>query len=164
VLQQDPVMWYDLNQVTGDSIAVFLANDKLDRLVVTGNAYSTSQSKVAEMDTIYPAGRYDQIKGRKLTVFFKENKASHARVEQTAISLYYVYDSRALNGVRKESGDLILFDFKEGKLDRIHSLGGVEGTYYPEKYVTGKEATYNLDGFNWRSDRPLQPLAPARMK
>ena len=163
ILQHEPVLWYDLNQVTGDSIDIFLANDKLDKMIVTGNAYSTSQSKAAEKDTVFPIGRYDQIKGKKLTVVFVNNKASKGRVEQTAISLYYVYDDHALNGVRKESGDLILFDFKEGKLDRIHTIGGVEGTYYPEKYVTGKEATYNLEGFNWRADKPVQPKAPPRL-
>lgn len=27
--------------------------------------------------------------------------------------------------------------------------------FYPEKYVTGVESSYNLEGFVWREDRPV---------
>ena len=57
--------------------------------------------------------------------------------------------------MRRESSDLIIIDFaEEGGVSEIRSIKGVEGTYYPEKYVTGVEKSYNLDGFDWREDRP----------
>ena len=161
VLRGQPVLWYELNQMTGDSIAVFLANNRIERMSIVGNAFSLSQSKAAEKDTVYPQGRYDQTKGKVILIFFKNDKASLIRVERTAISLYYLYDDRALNGVRRESGDLIVIEFADGKAETIHTLGGIEGTYYPEKFVTGKESTYNLEGFEWKTDRPVQPPYPA---
>ena len=52
--------------------------------------------------------------------------------------------------------DRILIAFVDGEAKEIRTIGGIEGTYFPEKFVTGKESTYNLDGFLWRSDRPAQ--------
>lgn len=163
ILRGAPVLWYDENQITGDSIAARVAGGELRALDVTGNAFSISRSKPSEQDTLYPPGRFDQTKGKRIHMRFDEKKPTRIRVEETAISLYYVYDERALNGVRRESSDLIIIDFEDGKVQTIRSMNGVEGIYYPEKYVTGKEAGYNLDGFLWREDRPTMPPYPAAL-
>ena len=162
VLQSQPVLWYDRNQVTGDSIAVQLSDGAVRRLSVIGAAFSCSESKPSEKDSIGPPGRYDQTKGKNVHLFFHNSKAELIRVEQSAQSVYYAYDGRSLNGVRRESGDLILIGFVDGEAKTIRTIGGVEGTYYPEKYVTGKEDSHNLEGFRWRGDRPKQPAYPAR--
>ena len=156
----DPILWYDENQITGDSITAQLADDRLRRLDVIGSAFSVSRSKPAESDTLYPPGRFDQTSGKRIRMFFNDGKAERIRVEETAISLYYLYDEGALNGVRRESSDLIIIDFRDGQIDEIRSIRGVEGTYYPEKYVTGSESSYNLEGFEWREDRPVMKPAP----
>ena len=156
ILQTAPVLWYERNQVTGDSIAVRLADGALRRLSVFGAAFSASQSKPTEQDSVGPPGRYDQTRGRNIHLLFRDGKAELIRVEISAQSVYYAYDDRALNGVRRESGDLILIAFVDGEAKEIRTIGGIEGTYFPEKFVTGKESTYNLDGFLWRSDRPAQ--------
>ena len=154
ILQDTPILWNGENQLTGDSIAARVNDGNLTDLHVLGNAFSISRSKPSEQDTLYPPGRFDQTKGRDIHMIFEDNKPAHIRIEQTAISLYYLYEDDALNGVRRESGDLILLDFTDGDAKTIKTIGGVEGTFYPEKYVTGVESTYNLDGFLWREDRP----------
>ena len=160
ILRGDPVLWYDENQITGDSIAAHVAGSELRALDVIGDAFSISRSKPTESDTLYPPGRFDQTRGKRIHMRFAEKKPEHIRVEETAISLYYVYDDRALNGVRRESSDLIIIGFADGKAKTIRSINGVEGVYYPEKFVTGKEDSYNLDGFLWRDDRPVMPPYP----
>lgn len=159
-LRGDPILWHGENQITGDSITAQLADNKLRELDVVGAAFSASRSKPAESDTLYPPGRFDQTSGKRIRMFFADGKAERIRVEETAISLYYLYDDGALNGVRRESSDLIIIDFKDGQVDELRSIRGVEGTYYPEKYVTGSESTYNLDGFEWREDRPVMIPVP----
>jgi len=159
-LRGDPILWYGENQITGDSITAQIADDKLRRLDVVGSAFSASRSKPAESDTLYPPGRFDQTSGKRIRMFFADGEAERIRVEETAISLYYLYDDGALNGVRRESSDLIIIDFKEGQIDEIRSIRGVEGTYYPEKYVTGSESTYDLEGFEWRDDQPVMMPVP----
>jgi len=160
ILKVNPILWYERNQITGDVIAAYLADGTIHELHVLKNAFSISQSKPTEKDTLYPPGRFDQTKGENIYFTFRNDKADRIRVEHMAMSLYYLYDGQTLNGVRKESGDLILIDFVDGKADTIHTIGGVEGTYYPEKYVDGNAVNFNLEGFHWREERPQQPPFP----
>ncbi len=160
ILRNDPVLWYERTQATGDSIAVTLANGALRLLEILGNAFSLSESRPSEQDTTGPPGRFDQTKGRFIRMLFEDDAPRRITVDSTALSIYYLYDGRALNGVRRESGDRIVIDFVDGEADTIISVGGVEGTYYPEKYVTGRESSFNLEGFVLRTDRPLQPPHP----
>ncbi len=155
ILMGEPILWYGENQITGDSIAALLVNNELRALDVIGHAFSISRSKPSEQDTLYPPDRFDQTSGKKIFMHFEESSPQRIRIEQTATSLYFLYDEGALNGVRRESSDLIIIDFADGQVSEIRSIKGVEGAYYPEKYVTGKESSYNLDGFEWRDDRPL---------
>jgi hypothetical protein len=161
LLRGEPVLWHEENQVTGDSIAAFVVDNELRTLDVVGNAFSISRSKPAEQDTLWPPGRFDQTKGRHIQMQFAEKKPQRIRIEETAVSLYYVYEEGKLNGVRHESSDLIIIDFDDGEVHSIRSIRGVEGTYYPEKMVTGREHSYNLEGFQWRDDRPVMPIFDA---
>lgn len=157
ILRQQPIVWYDRTQITGDSIAALLENNELREVVVTGAAFTATESRPTEKDSIGPPNRYDQMKGALLHLWVRDRKARRIRVEQSAISLYYLYEDRALNGVRRESGDLILIDFLDGKLDTIHAVGNIEGSMFPEKFVTNRETGYNLDGFFIHPNRPVLP-------
>ena len=154
-LRQDPVVWYDDNQATGDSISLFMSHNKLQRAVIRGRTFALSLS-----DSAYPA-RYNQLTGRKLDLFFQDDKLHEMAVDQNAISLYYLYDGKDPNGANRTSGDEITMSFLEGKIDMIRVIKGIEGTYYSENMVVKKETKYNLDGFELRGDRPtLKSIFP----
>ena len=87
-LRGEPVLWYDQNQITGDSILATLSNNELRELDVVGSAFSISRSKPTESDTLYPPDRFDQTSGKRIRMFFEDSKPRRIRVEQTAISLY----------------------------------------------------------------------------
>lgn len=161
VLRYAPIAWYEQSQITGDSIALFLADGTLRRMSVIRNAFSLSQSKPSDTASVWPEGRFDQTKGKNIHLTFVDENPDSIRVEETAVSLYYLFDGNALNGVRRESGDLIIIRFVDGEAETIHTIGGVEGTYFPEKFVTGKEETYNLEGFMLRDDKPAREAYPA---
>lgn len=160
-LRERPTLWYESNQIRGDSIVVGLANSTIDWLQVFGAAFSVSQSKENETDTLAPPNRYNQTTGKNITFRFEDEQLHQIVVDGNAISLYFLFDKGKLNGVRKESGDKIIIDFKDGKAAFIRTLKGVEGTYFPEKFVTGIETTFNLDGFFWEEHSPVQPPMPS---
>ncbi len=154
-LRQEPVVWYDDNQASGDSISLFMVHNKLQRAVIRGRTFALSLS-----DSAYPE-RYNQLTGRKIEMFFENDKLHEMTVDQNAISLYYLYDGKDPNGCNKTSGDEITMTFIEGKIDVIRIVKGIEGTYYPENMVLKKETKYNLDGFVLRTDRPtLKSIFP----
>ncbi len=148
LLESSPIVWYEQNQLTGDTIVMTLKQRKLDRLFVRGNAFATSQSD--SMTTT----RFNQLTGRDLTMEFREGKLRRIVVEKTATSLYYIYEEHTANGANKSSGDVITLLFSGGRLQDINVVGGVQGYYYPEKMIKGKERDYDLAGFKWVTQRP----------
>ena len=160
VLRFAPVLWYETNQMTGDSINVQMRDGAIHFLHVIGNAFAISKSKPTAKDTGYPRGRFDQSKGKSILMVFHDDEIDSVYILKTAMRVYYLYDERALNGVGVESGDQIILSFDAGEPETIKTIGGIEGKYYPEKMVTGKEETFNLEGFLWRDDRPAKPIHP----
>ncbi len=155
-LRQQPVVWYEDNQATGDSISLRLVHNKLQKAVIVGRAFALSRS-----DSAY-AWRYNQLTGRKIEMHFADDKLREMIVDRNATSLYYLYDGKEPNGCNKTSGDAITMTFVSGKIDIIRIVKGIEGTYYPENMISKKEGSYDLDGFLLRSDRPsLKSILPS---
>jgi lipopolysaccharide export system protein LptA len=148
VLRGAPVIWYRDTQVAGDSINVYLKKRKLQRLLVMGSAFAVSRS-----DSLHPE-RYDQIAGDRLRMLFGTQGLSRTDVEGRAVSLYHLYDDSLANGLNRTSGDRIVMLFAEGKAETITVYGGVEGEYFPENMVRGKETDFALPGFTWRLNTP----------
>lgn len=149
-LRKDPIVWYEDNQTTGDSISLHLTHGKLQWATIKGRTFAMSLS-----DSAYPT-RYNQLTGRKIELFFRDDKIERMTVDQNAISLYFLYDGKEPNGCNKTSGDTITMTFLAGKIDQIRIVKGIEGVYYPENMVAKHESKYNLDGFVLRNDRPTK--------
>ncbi|HTY59973.1 MAG TPA: OstA-like protein [Bacteroidota bacterium] len=149
LLRQAPVIWYRETQVTGDSINVYMLRRKLERLLVMGSAFAASRS-----DSLHPE-RVDQIEGDRLRMLFGAGGLRRTDVEGRALSVYHLYDDTLANGLNKTSGDRIVMLFAEGKAEAITVYGGVEGEYFPENMVRGRESEYALPGFTWRL-RPVR--------
>ncbi len=148
ILTRQPIVWYDENQVSGDSIEVRLENRRLRSVYVQGRAIAASRSDTAQFQ------RFDQLTGRSLTLFFGEKEIERIVAERQSTSLYYLFDDKAPNGANKSSGDRIIVEFTDGQVDGINVSGGVEGQYMPEQLLLGRERNYDLDGFQWYPRRP----------
>ena len=154
ILQKTPVVWYEDNQLSGDSIAVYIKDKNVSRVFVSGAAFAVSQS-----DSLY-TDRFNQLKGRQLTMYLHDRKVSRIIVESNATSLYYLYDKNKPNGANKVSGDRVVMYFTDGKIDKISVINGVEGDYFPENLVKDKSDAYNLAGFRYYKARPLKKAMP----
>jgi hypothetical protein len=148
LLRMSPVIWYEQTQVTGDSIDVFLHDRALRQVDVLGDAFALSRS-----DSLHP-GRYDQLSGNRMRMYFENKALQQIDVDVQASSLYHLYEATQANGLNKTSGDRIVMTFVQGKIDAIRIFGGVEGQYFPENIVESREAEFALPGFVVRSDRP----------
>ena len=147
-LHNKPIVWYQENQVTGDTIFLTMEKKRLKSASIKSRAFVLSQS-----DSLYP-NRFNQLTGRSILMTFKENKLQQTFVERNAMSLYFLYGDSAGNGVNKTSGDEITMRFDDGKPNTIHVIKGIEGSFFPENLLQRNESQYNLDGFFLRSDRP----------
>jgi lipopolysaccharide export system protein LptA len=142
-----PVLWYELTQLTGDSIQIFLIKNKLDKIEVYRNGFILSQNKNYE-------NRFDQISGDQISIYFDSVGINHTDVEGNVLSIYYTYENEDPNGLTKSSSQKAKIIFKDKIVDEVRLFGSPLSDYYPENLVQGNELTYTLPDFIIIKDRP----------
>jgi lipopolysaccharide export system protein LptA len=139
-----PVIWSTENQLTSDSMAVFTKNRQTDRLELYNGAFITSQ-----VDTI----RYNQIKGRSLTGYFKKNELYKINIKGNGESLYYLLDGDAVAGRNQSKCANMEIFVDKGKVSEIYEYDNPEGFIDPPLPAN----PVRLDGFRW-----LENLRPKK--
>jgi lipopolysaccharide export system protein LptA len=140
-LYTEPVIWSDENQLTADSMAVFTKDRKTDRLELYSSAFITSK-----VDSI----RFNQIKGRSLTGYFRNNELYKIDITGNGESIYYLVDENQVTGVNQSKCVNIEIYLEKGKLTEIYENKEPEGTIDPPQPLIPKEL--RLKGFSWLSD------------
>jgi len=153
-----PILWSEQNQVTGDSIHLEMKNGKLNALYVRGNAFIISDAE-AKGDSIVGTGKYNQIKGRKLTGSFLENELSDVYVEGNGQLIYFPTDddkkSPVAMGMNHGECSNIRIKVQDNQLKRIRMETETNSVFTPMK-MTDK-SKFKLENFVWRIDeRPLK--------
>ena len=141
-LPTTPIVWYEDSQLTGDTITVFLEEKKLRLIDVLGSAFTISTSDAP--------GRYDQLAAEHLIFNVYQDTIRTVHAQESAASIYFLYDNDLPDGVNRSSSDTIVIWFDQGKASRIAYYGtrsGAEGEIIPEKDVRGREGVYRLSGF-----------------
>ncbi|HNW57928.1 MAG TPA: OstA-like protein, partial [Bacteroidales bacterium] len=108
-LYDKPVIWSKENQLTSDSMAVFTKNRMTDRLELYNTAFVTSQ-----VDTI----RFNQIKGKSLTGYFKNNELFKIDIKGNGEAIYYLLDGENVAGVNQSQCASM-----EILIEKMHLLG-----------------------------------------
>lgn len=141
-----PVIWSEENQLTSDSMAVFTKNRQTERLELYNSAFIVSQ-----VDTI----RFNQIKGRNLTGYFKNNELFRIVIKGNGESLYYLLDGNDIAGVDQSKSSTIEALTEKGKITEIIISGSPEGVIDPPDFLKAKGV--RLDGYSWLDHmRPKQ--------
>jgi lipopolysaccharide export system protein LptA len=133
-----PVLWSEENQLTADSIAIFTKNRQADRMELYNTAFVTSK---------FDSLRFNQIKGRKLTGFFTDNKLQRIEVEGNGESVYYLDDKGKLVGVTHNKSSTIEIIVEKGKIQQITERQNPEGKLDPP--LLNPPDKMKLPGFSW---------------
>jgi lipopolysaccharide export system protein LptA len=133
-----PVLWSEENQLTSDSMAVFTKNRQTDRLELYNAAFITSM-----IDTI----RYNQIKGRTLTGYFRNNELYKIDIRGNGESIYYLLDGDYIAGRNQTKCANIEVIVEKGKISEIYEYKNPEGVIDPPE-LTDPDPL-RLKGFNW---------------
>jgi lipopolysaccharide export system protein LptA len=144
-LFKSPVVWAQANQVTGDTIYMYLKNSKPERLYVFENAMALSQVD----STIY----FNQVKGNTINAYFDTSgQIQFLRSKGNSENVYYATDEQGnFIGVNKNSSDVVEIRFVDGKAKRVLLINGVDGTMYPMRQVNHEEL--KLRNFRWLDDK-----------
>lgn len=141
-----PVMWTEENQLTADSMAIFTKNRQAEKLELYNSAFV-----VMQVDSV----RYNQIKGRNLTGFFKDNELKDINVDGNCESIYFLQEGESIAGVNHSKCARIEATVVDGKISEITDFGSPEGFIDPPE--TKKPKDLKLEKFMWLDNlRPKQ--------
>lgn len=139
-LYTNPILWSDSNQLTGDSVWLVVGNKSLHTMELFGTAFIVSQE-----DSL----RYNQIRGKYMKGFFKNNELYRVNVVGNGQTIYYVKEDEKIKSVnRADCTDLHIF-LKERQIDKINFITRPDATLFPLDKVDLKDL--KLKGFSWRS-------------
>ncbi len=146
-LYKQPIAWAQDNQITGDTMLLFVENKHPERLYVYENALTIQ--KVA-------AQYYNQVKGNSINAYFLKGQMDHLRAKGNAETIYYGQDEgNKFVAVNQANCDVIDMYFEKVKDDskphRIVLRNNLKGTAYPMKQVNHEQL--RLRGFNWQIDK-----------
>jgi lipopolysaccharide export system protein LptA len=147
-LYTDPVMWNGGNQIVADSINILMKNKKIYKMNTNVNSFIVSQ------DTIK---HFNQVKGRKMTAFFHNDKLSRVDVTGNGQSLYYAMEEGKTNliGLNKADCSNIVIKFKNGDVKNISYINKPDAKFIPPHLIL--EPDTRLGGFKWRiEEKPLK--------
>ena len=144
-LYNKPVLWSDKNQLSADYIEIRTANGELSTMEMKNTAFVASQEDTAG---------FNQIKGKNMKGFFKDNKLNKIFVEGNGQTIYYAKDKNKPIGVnRTDCSNIILF-LKDNQIDKISFLNKPDATMYPMGELSPKDLLFK--DFSWQQEaRPL---------
>lgn len=142
-LFNNPILWAQENQISGDTIYLFLKNKKPERLYVFENALSISK--------VDSSNYFNQVRGNSINALFDSTGQVHfLTAKGSAENIYYAQDEqKGFVGVNKNSCDLIEINFTDGKPKRVKFINNLEGGLLPMRGKTNHDEL-KLKNFNWQ--------------
>lgn len=145
----NPVMWSEGNQLLADVIDVYTRNEQLYKAEFYGSPFASS-----EVDT----ARYNQIKGKFMEAWFRDNQIYRHDVTGNAETYYYMQDEQTkdlMSFMVIESANMS-FLFEDQQLNNIVWRDNPVYTIYPMDKIPA-EQPQRFPDFKWEGER--RPLS-----
>lgn len=144
-----PVMWNENTQLIGDSINVYLQNNRLKRLLINSNASIISSNEKYDF-------KYDQISGRNIEMMFGENGLEKTEVTGSVLGIYYLFEDDEPNGLLKSSSERTVIFFEDNAVTEVKFYGNPVSEYHPENLIEGKEKEFTIPSFIIIKNKPTK--------
>ncbi len=144
-----PVLWYENSQLTGDSVEIYLRENQIRLLEVFTNAFILAQNEN------YPQ-RFDQSSGERVILHFEEGELNSTEIYGGVLSIYYMFEDSEPNGLSRSSSQSARIVFEEKEVSEVRLYGSPASEFYPENQVVGKERTFTLPLFKFYNNRPTK--------
>lgn len=155
-LFKNPILWSGEKQVTGDKIETYFntETENIDSLKVIGNALAISKA-----DSLNNKDEFNQVKGKLMSVYYKDNEVKLAKVIGNAQAITYADDQNEKTkkteriGISVSSCGVIEAEFEERRVQIISCNIGANAEVYPMSKIAKKDRFF--PDFNWNTkDRP----------
>lgn len=145
-LMYNPIAWSRNSQITGDTILLYTDSSTIKKLFVPNNSFVVSQSGPEK------AKMFDQVQGKTLTGFFKDNALHHLVVFPNAETIYYSKDDAgAYLGMNQAQSERMRVFFDSSEVSKIVLEQDVKQTMTPLRQVNIEAA--RLSRFRWHPEK-----------
>lgn len=157
-LYTEPVCWNEQQQVSADTVHIYLVNEKVDHLVGIGSAIAIQQAK-------YDPGLFNQMSGKIITAYVIDGEMRRIEVSGNAETVFYPEDNKEYVGLNTTQSPEVTIYLADQTIERVLLTTQPQGMLYPlDQIPPGKE---HLTQFFWATqERPMEPddvfLNPAR--
>ena len=142
----NPMIWAQGSQLTGDTVYLQMKNKKLDNMLLQHNSFIVNTEDADSTN-------FNQIKGKVITGYFKDNKLNNMFVDGNAESVYYLKEDTVYSGLNHMISSRLRILLKDNKLNNISAIRSIEASITPMKDL--REEDRVLKGFIWKPrDRP----------
>ncbi|MBK7104212.1 MAG: LPS export ABC transporter periplasmic protein LptC [Ignavibacteriae bacterium] len=142
-----PILWYEKNQVTGDSIYILMDSSKIKNVEILNNSIMISQDSVYQF-------RFNQMSGDSIYLNFNNGELVQTNVYGNVLSIYYLFEEDEPNGLLKSSAEKFKIYIDENKVTDVKLYGSPVSEYHPENLVEGNEKAFTLPAFILYENKP----------
>ena len=136
-----PALWTQANQLTANQITIYSSGQKIDSLFLDNASFIISVDK-------HDLSKYNQIKGKTMTGYFKENELYQIDVEGNSETIYFVREEDGgLIGINKAVSSSMKIMITDRQIGEIYYFEQPDATLYPEKEYPVEEL--KLKDFKW---------------
>ena len=146
----DPFLWTEDEQLSGDTIQLLLQGGKAHRLFINGHAFMMSQ---------VDSSSFDQISGTDMVGHFIDSELERIHAVGNCRTVYFAREEQAdgserMIGVNRADCSQISVAVKSRAVDRITFITQPQATMYPPNKAPEEELV--LEGAFWNADqRPI---------
>lgn len=141
-LYHNPILWSGVHQLTAQRMEILTSDEAIVRANLFDAAFIASQ--VGDVG-------FNQIKGRNLTGYFKDNVIHRIDVQGNAETLYFVEeDDGSIMGMNKALAQRIILWVDDGEISGIRFIESPEASLIPMEELTDEDR-YLLN-FHWHDD------------
>lgn len=147
-LYTQPVCWSENNQISADTIRLYMRDGHVDYAVGTGNALTVKQET---------RNYYDQMTGKEMTAYIRNGELSEVAVNGNAQTVFYPQDDDSTYiGMNTTESSYVTVYLEAQKIHHIRFTAETNGVLYPlDQIPAGLD---RLGGFFWaEQERPRRP-------
>lgn len=141
----EPVMWHQSNQITSEQTDIHTRNQQIEFAEFSGKPMMISR-----IDTLH----YNQVAGKTMFSYFRDNEIYRDDVNGNAETIYYMQDEKTqeLQGMMYITSADMTFYIEEQEISGITYRGNPNYVLYPMDKIP-EEQEFFLQGFTWQEDR-----------
>ena len=142
-MRKSPVIWAEDTQLSGDSINIKTRGQSIENLMMQPNAFVIQQDSIKG---------FNQVKGKKITTYFKGNDIDNMYNEGNAETVYWLRDDDgSLIGVNFSQSSEMDIKIRNRQISNIRFYQNIKETLYPEEQL--KDNMEYLKGFLWQEEK-----------